>query len=619
MDIRELEQKFLYPEKEFTPYPFWFWNDEMDEQEIERQMKEFQRKGVEGIIIHPRMGLSEEIGYLTERWFYFVRYAAGLAERLQMKVMLYDEAMYPSGSCHGQVVQENPEFASHGLIRQELSGEKVCQWEGIGKDAIFFSTGEKNYRFVMAPSGGTIRGCFEGEDDGESKAPKSADLLNPEAVESFIRNTHERYYRHLKEYFGNTITAIFTDEPNIPGRCGREDMLPWSAGLWEEFLREGGCAGDLYLLFEKEDSEEKRRAEEIYRKVIYQRMSVSYYARLAKWCHAHGIGLTGHPEKSTDIGYLQYFDIPCQDIVWRFVAPEEEKGLCGEHSTMAKCSSDSARHRGKRRNGNECFGCCSTPENPYTLSKADMKWYLDWLFVRGVNFIIPHAFYYSVRGKRKDERPPEVGMHSGYWEEYGQISDYIKRMSWLMTDSVNLARVAVLCNYQTLSWKLAKPLYENQIEFNYLEEELLGNVRAENGGIRIAEQFYTVILTDGRHSGESEKFLRDWEMAGVQVIRCLEDTVPVEAVREGAGEDMELEPACTNLRKTHIKKEGVSFFFLTNEGEGTIRVTVTVKEGNIKQVWDPWKGSMQKIEKRSRTVPVELGARESKILVCGNE
>ena len=31
----------------------------------------------------------------------------------------------------------------------------------------------------------------------------------------------------------------------------------------------------------------------------------------------------------------------------------------------------------------------------------DMKWYLDWLFVRGVNMIFPHAFYYSLRDRRK--------------------------------------------------------------------------------------------------------------------------------------------------------------------------------------------------------------------------
>lgn len=633
MDIGELERKFISPDPEFTPYPFWFWNDELDEKEIGRQMREFQSKGVEGVIIHPRLGLSEKIGYLTEKWFYFVRYAVELARRLEMKVMLYDEAMYPSGSCHGQVVRENPAFASMGLIRQEITGEEAEEApgreefvaEGTEQEAAeseapentvaFFSTRGKRYRFVMAPSGGTIRGCFAGEDDGEGGAPKSADLLNPEAVESFIRNTHERYYRHLREYFGNTVIAIFTDEPAILGRCAREDMIAWSGGLWEEFQEAGGCAGDLYLLFEKKDSQEKRRAQELYQKVIYRRMSASYYARLAGWCHAHGIGLIGHPEKSTDIGYLQYFDIPCQDIVWRFVGPEEGRGLCGEHSTMAKCSSDSARHRGKRRNGNECFGCCSTPENPYTLSKADMKWYLDWLFVRGVNMIIPHAFYYSMRGERKDERPPEVGIHCEYWEEYSQISAYIKRMSWLMTDCVNKARVAVLCGWQTLSWELARPLYENQIEFNYLEEELLGSVSVEKGGIRIAKQFYTVILTDKTHCEETEKLLQDWEQKGVSVVRCPSGAVPIKAVRDGAGQDLELESACPDLRKTHIVKEGISFFFLTNEGEKTVYVTATVREGRIGQIWDPWTGAIQRMEKKSPRAQLALGARESKILV----
>lgn len=459
MDIGELERKFISPEQEFTPYPFWFWNDELDEKEIGRQMREFQSKGVEGVIIHPRLGLSEKIGYLTEKWFYFVRYAAELARRLEMKVMLYDEAMYPSGSCHGQVVRENPAFASVGLIRQEIVGEEAE--EAPENTVAFFSTRGKRCRFVTAPSGGTIRGCFAGEDDGAGGAPKSADLLNPEAVESFIRNTHERYYRHLREY----------------------------------------------------------------------------------------------------------------------------------------------------------FGCCSTPENPYTLSKADMKWYLDWLFVRGVNMIIPHAFYYSMRGERKDERPPEVGIHCGYWEEYSQISAYIKRMSWLMTDCVNKARVAVLCGWQTLSWELARPLYENQIEFNYLEEELLGSVSVEKGGIRIAKQFYMVILTDKTHCEETENLLQDWEQKGVRVVRCPSGAVPIKAVRDGAGQDLELESACPDLRKTHIVKEGISFFFLTNEGEKTVYVTATVREGRIGQIWDPWTGAIQRMEKKSPRAQLALGARESKILV----
>ena len=47
------------------------------------------------------------------------------------------------------------------------------------------------------------------------------------------------------------------------------------------------------------------------------------------------------------------------------------------------------------------------------MTASDMKWYIDWLGLRGVNLFIPHAFYYSVTGERKEERPPDVGITSG--------------------------------------------------------------------------------------------------------------------------------------------------------------------------------------------------------------
>lgn len=37
------------------------------------------------------------------------------------------------------------------------------------------------------------------------------------------------------------------------------------------------------------------------------------------------------------------------------------------------------------------------------------------LAVRGVNLFIPHAFYYSIEGERKGERPPDVGPNSIWW------------------------------------------------------------------------------------------------------------------------------------------------------------------------------------------------------------
>ena len=113
--LDDLIREFESPSAEFSPLPFWFWNDTLTEEEIARQMHAFKGKGVDGFVIHPRLGLDPEIPYMGERWLHFVRYAVSLAKELDMKVMLYDEAMYPSGSCCGQVVAENPAYAAKGL------------------------------------------------------------------------------------------------------------------------------------------------------------------------------------------------------------------------------------------------------------------------------------------------------------------------------------------------------------------------------------------------------------------------------------------------------------------------------------------------------------------------
>ncbi len=594
-------------EKEFSLMPFWFWNDELTKDELDRQMDAFKEKGIDGFVIHPRLGLPEDIPYLCERWFDFVTYAVEGACKRDMTVVLYDEAMYPSGSCHGAVVAQNPSYASQALAMRRkgdpiLDGEKlIAQYTREGVD----------YRFVQTPSGGTIRGVHYGEDDGEERAPKSADLLNPAAVAAFISLTHEVYYAHLKPYFGSTIRAFFTDEPNILGRNARSGLLPWSDGIFEAFCKAGGAVSDLYVLFAQDNemqktlsvAEQKRLsyARALYKKVLYMRLSTAYYQQLSSWCASHAIALTGHPEKSTDIGYLQQFQIPCQDIVWRFVAPEDDKAIVGEHSTMAKCSADSARHRGKRRNGNECFGCCGKIDNPKKFTKNDFLWYVNWLFVRGVNLLYPHAFYYSVRDKRGDERPPEVGMHSEFWDEYRALSDYVKRMCALNTDAKNCAEVAVLCSFDELSWQIAKPLFIHQIEFNYLETELLPACTLKNNCCCIADYQYKVLVRDCYFDEATEKWLTEFEKKGGTVLFYGEENAllaslaskHVQPVLEVAENGLNV----CNLRCASLEKMGSRYLLITNEGLTPIEADI-VAPRVISAVYDALGNTEQVCQRR---------------------
>ncbi|MCR5032078.1 MAG: hypothetical protein K6A92_04375 [Lachnospiraceae bacterium] len=579
----------LKTDKEYTPIPFWFWNDELTEEEIFRQMKEMKDKGVDGFVIHPRKGLPDSIGYLSDAYFHFVKYAVRKAKELDMIVVLYDEAMYPSGSCHGEVVRSDPSFASKGLLRMT---EKPARSEGtILAEAL--ENGEQIY-YVLAESGGTIRGVHPGEDDGEAGAPRSADLLNPAAVRKFIELTHERYYRELSPYFGDTIRGFFTDEPNILGRNARRDMIPWTKGLLEEFLQAGGTVAQLHFLFEETGKRSEQGAfsqtRQIYQRVLHKRLGESYYKQLSAWCFAHHIDLTGHPEKSTDIGYLQYFQAPCQDIVWRFVEPEDGHAIEGEHSTMGKCSSDSARHRGKRRNGNECFGCCGQRQDPKRFTEEDMCWYLNWLFVRGVNLVYPHAFYYSIREDRGDERPPEVGLHNPFWPNYRKMSAFIKRMCYLNTDSVNHAPVAVLCGEETLSWKIAKPLYAHQIEFNYLEADLLSACRVENGQLRIASQSYGVLLAEPEEyagvDASAQAVLKMFENSGGTIRITDGENLNLSAL--DVRRELHFSGETDALRCSHVTKEGKDYLIVTNEGLSPITVFWENGSYRVTEIYDPY-------------------------------
>ena len=112
---RNLWEEFLHPGPEYTPIPFWFWNDRLDKQKLLEQIEDFYEKGVEGFVLHPRIGIPKDIEYLSEEFMDYVVFAVEEAHKRNMQVILYDEAMYPSGAANGKVVELNPDYASRGL------------------------------------------------------------------------------------------------------------------------------------------------------------------------------------------------------------------------------------------------------------------------------------------------------------------------------------------------------------------------------------------------------------------------------------------------------------------------------------------------------------------------
>ncbi len=567
--LLKLLKQIECPGREYTPIPFWFINAALSREELKRQILDFKEKGIDGFVLHPRIGIPKSIEYLSDVFMDYVKYAVKVASQQSMAVVLYDEGMYPSGSAHGMVVEGHPEWRSVGLT---LSGEPE------GK--VIAQTDDGRY-LVQKYSGGTIRGIHFGEDDGEPDAPPSADILNPAAVERFISLTHERYYSCLKEYFGNTILGFFTDEPSVLGR-NTNNFFPWTDGFEEEIIKRGGQLAHLSGLFDNRENETTI----LYHRAILERECEVYYKALSDWCGKHGIALMGHPHQSDDIEVEKYFDIPGQDLVFRWVSPENG-GLEGMDSVQAKCSADAAYYYGRRRNSNECFGVCSKDAIPWYMTADDMKWYIDWLAVRGVNLFIPHAFYYSIEGERKQERPPDVGPNNIWWKHFRHFSDYMKRVSYLMTEISQDIPTAILCENRDMPYEEVKCLYENQVPFRYLPKNMVSCRRDE------FEHIYDL---------KKEKITEE-------ILTTLK-------------RDIYTDKECPQLRCARFFKEDCECFFLVNEGEEPIDTDAHVKGcGEIIAV-DVWNNTAVNIpcENRNGEIHFELrlGRRESVLLILAD-
>lgn len=581
-NIEEFLKDIASPPEELTPIPFWFFNDAPDEEKIAAQLSDFVEKGITGIVLHPRIGIPEDIPYLSEKYFDVVEKIIKIADCLRIKVVLYDEGMYPSGSAHGKVVEINPAYAARGIALVEEPGE----------NEILASLQDGRY-LIYCFTGGTIRGIHFGEDDGEKGAPLAADILNPKAVQAFIQLTHENYYRRLKEYFGTTIIGFFTDEPCALGRYPHvlharthaERNYPpkeWAEGMEKEILEHGGRMEDLEGLFTGRENYTTL----LYHKLVKKHLRETFYKPLSVWCQEHGIWLMGHPEASDDVEEQLYFQIPGQDLIMRRVIPKKG-GLREPDSVQAKLSADIARHLGRRRNASECFGVCGRNGIPWYFTGEDMKWYIDWLGIRGTNLYIPHAFYYSISGQRKDERPPDVGPHNIWWPYYQRFADYMKRMCFLMTDSVNCAKVAVLCDNNRVPYQEVAALYERQIEFNYLPVSLLKDCIVSEKKLQIHGYTYTTVLNLlGQETGQ--------ELPESLKVYSVEELLKQEAQREIR--TIKTEKDAKNLRVSHLLKEERSIYLLSNEGNEEIHTCISLPEtGKLLQI-DLWEGGLKAAE-----------------------
>ncbi len=494
---------FRKPAAEFYPSAFWAWNDAMYPQRIRDQLEDMRSHKLLTVCVEPmprdfrpeNTGNHLDVDYLSPEYFDRYRLAMTEALRLQMKAWLYDEGGWPSGGATGRVVKSKPAFGGQALVTERrplLLGEGAVAPPGAVA--------------AFVENGTTLVICRIQRDNFQP------DRLNPASTREFIRLTHEGYRQAMPDLVGTVMRWAFTDEPAVPTFTPGKKM-PWTDALPGVFRAAKGydlvAALPLLLTDPPLATPEAQRARIDFFDVWSQLFQDAYLAPIREWCRRYGVLSGGHfggddeTMGSALYGYghilraLRGLDLPGVDAIWRQIFP----GQRNHH--FPRYAGSVAHQQGSRRVLTESFGVYG---NGLTL--AEMKWIVNYQYVRGANMLVMANYPAGTSGNLIAGERPHFGPMSPLWRHQGLFQDYAARLGYVLSLGEAASRVALYLPVRDF-WAaaparttpesqanddVALALEKRQADFDFVDDDLLEPNSVRGGVIQAGRMSYGTLV-----------------------------------------------------------------------------------------------------------------------------
>lgn len=458
---------------EYRTVPFWSWNDELEPDELVRQIRAMKQAGLGGFFMHARSGLKT--AYMGERWFECVKACILEAERLGLDAWLYDEIGWPSGFGGGEVNASGDEFRQKFLRFRTVRREE-CAVEQVA--GLYSPDGSRYLGSDPSelPAGEILEITYEVN-------PFYVDVLNPAVTEKFLAVTHQRYFDTLGAGLCRRIKGIFTDEPQVV--IGRP---VWSPTLNAAYRRRYGRELTPELPMLRLDLPGAAAFRIRFYGLVAELFSRNYTGRIGAWCRTHGWEFTGHQVQEINYAeavcsngavmpHYRHYTIPGADWL----------GFAEPSVYVFTQPASAAAQSGRKRVMAEAFAMCG-----WNLNFRGMKHLYSQMQLLGINFLCTHLQSYSLRGMRKRDYPPSLAPHQPWWPDYRRLNDAFARLNRLLAEGENPVDTLVL-HSQSSAWalyrdrmederiaplcrsieSLSERLYRNFVPFHYADESML--------------------------------------------------------------------------------------------------------------------------------------------------
>ncbi|MEI6809568.1 MAG: glycosyl hydrolase [bacterium] len=474
---------FAEPPLQCKSRPLWFWNGPLSSDRTSEQLAGCKERGYYGVGILPTEKMK--LAFMSPEFLDQYKVAVEKAASLGMKLCLYDEFWFPSGSAGGLMASKHPEALGKRLdmLALDVTGPKEIVQDvpaGVLMGAVTMDMDSKQRRNITgsvkdgklvwsAPAGTWKVMLFTCVPDVGGGL---VDYLDPEAVKRFIELTYQAYYDKFPAHFGTTIDSAFYDEPAMYHVQGGR---AWTANFNDKFKARYGIdpVVDYPALWLDigPDTAAARNALFGFRAELY---SQGFPKTVNDWCREHKIRLTGHVDQEELINPVigqagdlikafKHQDIPAIDQVFGY----------GRASRAYKVVSSAAYNYDRPLVLTECYGGMNRMPVANLYKEA-----MDQ-FAKGINVMVPHAVWYD-QGKIIFQ--PDLSPSSPAFGQYlSEFNTYIGRLHRMLQGGRHVADIGVLYPIATLqagSWFGPGNPYEGCVQIQEADYMNVGEMLA---------------------------------------------------------------------------------------------------------------------------------------------
>ena len=516
----ELKKGFQNPDHaRWGEVPLWWWEAApLTKERITRQLEMLAEKGVKSVCPIQRSPGRCDPKSFSPKWWDMLEYAHKECKRLGMSLWAYDQVGYGH---YGWLEKAAAKAEDSPAKKVEFITRDV---KGRNNVTLDLPSGELlSARAYKVKNGqateATVQDLTSSIDNDKLKwsvpsgrwkiavsvaTPFKGFYLSEAATDTFLNMLYGEIEKRMgKASMGSSFAGVFQDEhPPTPRDLYTEEL----GQLFRE--RNGYEIGKAIPALHIDIGPKTPKYRLDYYYTYLELVEQTYWKRIYDWTRDRNI-LTSHDNWGRQNiyrqsqGYIDYFTTQR----W-FSAPGYDDA--GQHPVTkrnyydTRIASSIARLYDRSRVWVEGFHSSGWGRT----TEQTMEW-ITANYAFGANLYDEHGLYYSTNASTWEHAAPDPHWRQPYWRYYNHLSDWVSRMSYVMSQGTHVVDVAV--HYPVVSllselnpleseidyntyMELSRSIYDEGMDNDIIDDFSIERANIQNGKLKVGDNNYRALV-----------------------------------------------------------------------------------------------------------------------------